>query len=369
MKVTILNDRGKLRLKYRYGDNVEYISLGLDYNKDNLKIAKAKAKQIESDIIFNCYESKDKYLINPRTKNEAWDFPRILDYYLSAKARDNTTVKSVNILLSWCERSPKRLLFPERLDDWILYLKKEIPRLDGGLGYADSTISSHVKILRASIYFAHDMGKIPKPTIVAKACNLVKTKSKKEVKVYTIDEINLIVDTFRNSSHAYYANLVYFRFLTGCRPSEAIALTWDDIVYESDRTYIRFNKRFSKGELKQGLKNGKPYRYFPCNQQLQLFLSTIPRYHKMLIFPAVQGGYLDTENFGKRHWNPVLDSLIVLGKLKFRIPFYDERHCFGTIVCRQVQDLQTVANIMGNSPTVLQKHYLANDNAFNLPEF
>lgn len=369
MKVSILNDRGMIRLKYRWGGKYEFISLGLEYNDDNLVIAKAKASQIESDIIFNHYEGKEKYEINPRPK-DVWNFPKILDYYLDSKHHDTTTIKSVNILKDWCARSSPKLLFPDKIDEWILYLKKEIPRLDNnGCGYADSTIFTNVKILRSAIYFAHDMGKIPKPQIVAKACSLIKTKSKKEIRVYSREEINLIISAFRhNKNHSYYADLIHFRFLTGCRPSEAIALTWDDIIYDDNRTYIRFNKRFADGVLKQGLKDKRPFRYVPCNEQLQMLLGAIPKQHSLLIFPAIKGGYIDTDNFAKRHWNTVLDGLVVLGKLKYRIPFYDERHCFGTLVCRQVSDLQTVANIMGNSPTVLQKHYLANDDNFVLPE-
>lgn len=367
MKVSILNNGGWIRLKYRWGSKYELISLGVAYNNENLVIAKAKANQIESDIIFNRYEGKEKYEINPRPK-EVWNFPKILDYYLSSKNHDSSTLKSVRILKEWCDRSPLKLLFPEKVDEWIVYLKKEIPRLDKGCGYADSTISSHVKILRSAIYFAHEMDKIPQPKILAKACKLIKVTSKKEIKVYSKEEINLIIHTFRNNpNHSYYADLVYFRFLTGCRPSEAIALTWDDIIYNEDKTYIRFNKRFVDGILKEGLKNRKPFRYVPCNDQLQLLLSKIPRRHSHLIFSAVQGGYIDNNNLAKRHWNIVLDGLVVIGKLKFRIPFYDERHCFGTLICRQVSDLKTVANIMGNSPEVLQKYYLANDNNFELP--
>lgn len=368
MKVTILNDRGVIRLKYRWGSKYEYISLGLAYTEANLIIAKAKASQIESDIIFNCYESKEKYELNPRPK-EVWNFPKILDYYLSSQDRDSSTLKSIRILQEWCDRSPLKLLFSEKIDEWILYLKKEIPRLDKRCGYADSTIFLHLKILRSAIYLAHEMDKIPQPKILAKACKLVKVASKKEIKVYSKEEISLIIHTFRNNpNHSYYADLVYFRFLTGCRPSEVIALTWDDIIYNDDKTYIRFNKRFVDGILKEGLKNRKPFRYVPCNDQLQLLLSQIPRRHSHLMFPAVQGGYLDNNNLVKRHWNIVVNGLVVIGKLKYHIPFYDQRHCFGTIVCRQTTDLKTVANIMGNTPEVLQKNYLANDDCFKLPE-
>ena len=93
------------------------ISLGLDYNEENLEIAQAKAKQIEGDIIFNRYEGKEKYEINPVPK-KLWDFTRILDYYVDSKKHDNTTVKSVNILKDWCKRSPSRLLTPEKIDEW-----------------------------------------------------------------------------------------------------------------------------------------------------------------------------------------------------------------------------------------------------------
>jgi integrase len=374
MKISILNDRGKIRLKYLYGDKHEFISLGLDYTPENLKIAQAKANQIQSDIIFNHYEGKEKYQINGKKKaSPLFNLSQILDYYVQSKQHDNTTINSVKILQSWLQRSPEKFLTVENLSDWVNYLRKDIPRLDNeNKGYSDAYISSHLKILRASIYYAHSMGKITVDlNKVSLVCKLVKVKNQKEIKVYSREEINLIISTFRNNkNHAFYANLIQFRFLTGCRPSEAVALTWDDILVSKEgKLVIRFCKRFAKGELKQGLKNKKPYRYFPCNEQLSDLINKMRlTQHNYLIFPSLSGGYLNIDNLVKRHWNPVIDSLVVRGKLPYRIPFYDERHCFGTLICREINDLKTVSNLMGNSPEILQRHYLANDDLLVLPE-
>lgn len=371
MKVSILNNGGKIRLKYIYKGKVQLISLGLDYNDHrDYQIAQDKANLILHDIKYNTYEGKDKYRINAKPK-VTWNFPQILQFYLDYSNRDSSTIASVRHLLSWCDRSPARLLFPERLDEWINYLKNKIPRLDNrGTGYSNSTIFTDIKILQASINLAMQLEKIPPSKTIALACRSVRTKLKKEVKVYSKEDIRSIIDTFYDlPAHSYYADFVHFRFLTGCRPSEAVALTWDDLIEDQGKTYIKFNKRFVKGELKEGLKGKKSFRYFPCNKQLTNLLRSIAKHNSKLIFPSPHDVYIDTKNFSVRHWRIVIEYLIVQNILDFYISFYDIRHCFGTYACRESGDLKSISQVMGNSPSVLQKHYLESTLNIDLPSF
>jgi len=122
------------------------------------------------------------------------------------------------------------------------------------------------------------------------------------------------------------------------------------------------------GHLKEGLKNGKPYRLFPVNEKLQTLLNRLPK-HGKLLFTNPSGNYIDTSKVGSRFWNKVVKNLVTEGKLPFHIPFYDERHCFGSIVARQTTDIKTLATIMGNSPQTLYKNYLADDLDFDVPIF
>ncbi|WP_426561031.1 hypothetical protein [Dapis sp. BLCC M172] len=57
------------------------------------------------------------------------------------------------------------------------------------------------------------------------------------------DERDKILNAIATSDEAFVRHYYYyysFLFYTGCRPSEAMALVWDDIL--SDYEFIKFNK-------------------------------------------------------------------------------------------------------------------------------
>ncbi|PSB63830.1 site-specific integrase, partial [filamentous cyanobacterium CCP1] len=60
--VSIIVSRGWLQLRFSYGGKRHYISVGLRDTPTNRKIAEAKAKLIESDIIYERFDpTLEKY--------------------------------------------------------------------------------------------------------------------------------------------------------------------------------------------------------------------------------------------------------------------------------------------------------------------
>ncbi len=65
----------------------------------------------------------------------------------------------------------------------------------------------------------------------------------------------------------------------------------------------------------------------------------------------------------------VVEGLVKDGLVSQYLPFYNERHTFGTHLVRSGKvDLKTASQIMGNSPEVLMKNYLAPNHDIDLPE-
>jgi integrase len=58
------------------------------------------------------------------------------------------------------------------------------------------------------------------------------------------------------------------------------------------------------------------------------------------------------ENFNRRHWRPVLESL----EIPYRRP-YNTRHTFATLCLDAGVPVQQVAAWLGHSPTMTLKHY------------
>lgn len=205
---------------------------------------------------------------------------------------------------------------------------------------------------------------------------LPKQKNKhKKPECFTVEEIPIIIKAFRSDTytpkesrfkHSHYADFIEFLFLTGCRPEDAIALTWNDIKQDK----ITFSKAYSSGVLK-GSKTGV-IRTFPINSQLKEFLerrkTNNPNSHDSLIFPSPTGKYIDLHNFTNRCWRKVVKQLVAEGKVSQYLPLYNVRHTFITLMLRKGIDMQTIAMLCGTSIQMLKEHYWSPDRQVKLPE-
>ena len=81
-------------------------------------------------------------------------------------------------------------------------------------------------------------------------------KPRRSIEAYESEEVKAIVGAFYSDEymkkgsiypHSFYAPMVDFLSIVGCRPSECHALTWNDIKRQKDKLYIKFNKAYSNG--------------------------------------------------------------------------------------------------------------------------
>ncbi|MDV2992472.1 MAG: Tyrosine recombinase XerC [Chroococcidiopsis sp. SAG 2025] len=193
--------------------------------------------------------------------------------------------------------------------------------------------------------------------------------SEHDINPFTIEERDRIVSAFEaNRYYSYYAPLVKFLFLTGCRPSEAIALQWKHI--SSDFHFISFEQAVTISEnglaLKEGLKT-QERRKFPCNSRLQALLQSIQPeilYPDELIFPSPEKKYIDFHNFRNRAWKRILQSL----NIEYRKP-YQTRHTFITLAIENGLDAKDIGQLVGNSPEIIYRHYAGYKRELIVPEF
>lgn len=116
------------------------------------------------------------------------------------------------------------------------------------------------------------------------------------------------------AGYDYYAPFVEFLFLTGCRPSEAIGLRWEDISENCDFIHFRCAITTSgtgKQTRVEGSKNNKTRR-FPCSERLrELLLARRPEKpsHGDLVFPSPEGKAILYDNFCRRAWDKVVSPI------------------------------------------------------------
>lgn len=200
----------------------------------------------------------------------------------------------------------------------------------------------------------------------------------REIEPFTAVERDSIIEAFktnrfchpftsRNHLHSNYAAYVRFLFYTGCRPSEAIGLRWENIDF--DKRIVLFKEAVIQslgGRIrKEGLKT-QSFRRFKINDQLHQILEGAKpssRSAESLVFPAPEGGFIVQDNFRKRVWKKVLQGL----EIQYRVP-YQTRHTFITLCLDKGIDAKDIAQWVGNSPEIIYKHYAGNRHNLQVPE-
>lgn len=185
-------------------------------------------------------------------------------------------------------------------------------------------------------------------------------------------EARVILKGFENHhKYCHYKSLVHFLFLTGCRTSEAVGLTWSHV--SSDLKMITFQDAIvcASGKLiKKRLKN-QDFRKFPCNEQLQDLLSTIKSNGNAegIIFKSLTGKIIRADVFSAFAWNEctihrkkyigVVRQLANDGKIHHYKPQYQTRHTFITSMLDAGMEVKDLAKLVGNSPEIIYKYYAA----------
>jgi integrase len=190
-----------------------------------------------------------------------------------------------------------------------------------------------------------------------------------EIDPFSKEEILTILEAFKTDSHSrfkgkhsQYFPFLKFLWLTGCRPSEAVALKWSNVLFSQKKI------RFSEGEViasgkrvkKKGTKTRKQ-RFFPVNSELEDLLKSLPKTEEY-VFIRNDGTPINQHTLNGI-WNRLLPQL----GIRFRIP-YQMRHSMISYHANRGFPLTQLAEICGNSEKVIREHYLKVDiSLINLP--
>jgi integrase len=213
-------------------------------------------------------------------------------------------------------------------------------------------------------------------------------------RAFTREERDIIIKAFCESDRrgiSQYAPLIEFYFLTGCRTSEALPLTWKDIDFE--RNLIRFSK--SLGASTQKVKDTKTgearFFYFSDSSRLkELLLKLKSESSSNLVFPSQKGRYISTTSIkdiwlGRRFCKKLVDGtkanyyypgvvvqLVDEGKISGYLPQYHTRHTYITLTAHANKHnnnaLLLIATSCGNSVDVILRHYLGLSEASEMVE-
>ncbi len=313
-----------------------------------LKLAQEKAnKEYNLKELWELYKEQNKDRVAKTTQKHSW---KKLDRLLSKIAQENLAIEKSS---SFVETSLK------------VY---SIGTLKGI--FRTCLYPCVNQAVKQGLITKNPYKDIPLPRIQKKPTECFEPEEIKAIiAAFYSDEFNPKYSQYR---HSWYGAYVEFLALTGCRPEEAIPLTWDDVKEQNNKMFIRFNKAYSDGILLPHTKTHE-IRLFPGNRQLQNLINSIPRLiypNKLnLLFPSQTYGYINQHNFcGNRYWKRVVKGLVGQGKVEQYLKPYCLRHSFITRLVREGVDIATIASLVGNSTEMIVKHYLASRKDYELPE-
>lgn len=375
-KVTVIKHRNAYRVRFTYPKGKRHDLKISNATDAGWQVALKAATLIDLDITNDDIDfSYVRYSPIYSSRIEiAEKKPNLADLWQDYKNVSKDRVAATTIKKHWVQyerhylgRTPKKLLELDKASEFVGHL---LSRYSSG-----SILPVFSNCLNPSVNLAVKIGKIARNPYTAIP---IEKRSKKQIEAYEPDEVKAIVSAFYSDRyvkvcsvypHSYYAPMIDFISLVGCRPSECHALTWDDIKQKNDRLYIRFNKAYSQGILLPHTKTHET-RLFPVNKQLRVLINSVAKIKNEhnLIFPSVSLGYVNQKTFNRRYWKIVIRGLIDDGKLDKALRSYSLRHSFITRLIREGFDIATVARLSGNSTEMICKHYLASKDGFEIPE-
>jgi integrase len=193
---------------------------------------------------------------------------------------------------------------------------------------------------------------------------LKNTAIAKAEKPFTKDEIREICKVIdRDFSH--YSLFVKFLFSTGCRTSEAIALTWQNVDFEAKTITISESIGIAAdgSKVRKDTKTGVA-RVIPMSANI---FDLLKAHDKAMVrrefqghivhevFPSPNGSLIDIGNFRARVWVKALEA----AKVPYRT-CYNTRHTFCSHFLNETPDFIKLASITHGTKSGVQtliKHY------------
>lgn len=332
-----INNNGSIQLKFsvsgkRYAFNP--VPGGHYSNKADLATARAIATQIQNDIRAGHFDpTLDRYRLVPK---------------VAVKSKPKTLLALFDAWVASLNISPDTYAGHHR---WIRQMiERANPDLMGTQWLTEAslsatTIQERLRYMRSCFKWAIDQGYVEtNPYCPVKA---PRAGAKVKMKPFTIDEIQRILEAI----HTHYRPFTAFLFMTGCRISEAIGLTWQHVDF--DRGTITIAESLSIDRAGNGYQRKRKstktgsVTILPMSEALRTLLSSIPQGSPdSLVFTSIRGKTIDNDTYRKDYWQPAL----TLAKVPYRYP-RNNRHTLASHAIAQGLPLTDVAYLLGHSDT------------------
>jgi integrase len=354
-EASIVTRSGRLRLRITRRasptGNQQEIALGLA----NTEAGRVVAAQILADVRLDLYNGRldptlDKYRRNIQVRHETV-YGLWCQYveYKSATIKASTLDYYQRIIGDKLKSAPQTIVRALEVRDWLLENTTQ--------SFAARVLTSFSSAVDWGI--KHDLIELVRNPYDGMGQDLKPDVQPPGADAFDGDEKEAILNAFLTSrDYDHYYPFVYFLFLTGCRPSEAVGLRWMDI--SDNLETIKFSSSIvqvnSKGVRMDRSKTNR-IRSFPINEELRDLLEACQRSPTptpdRLVFPSPKSkGAIDYINFCQRAWAKIVTPIVG----RKTTPY----NCRDTFITEQVAagiPTSVIAKWVDNSPQMIDRKY------------
>lgn len=391
--VSIYVEKGRIKAnlpRQYFGGKQVRIALGMDASPENMARAERIAARITMDLQDDCFDSTlEKYGIKQHLKL----------VQASLVCDDTTPKQEMSILEVWssyCEYRKNDLaattyhntykkFYASCLEQAIEQVGENAIAIRGWLlaNRRSDTTKDLLSLLSKAYKLLIKQRTVSCDPFDGLSDNIERVKKKvKEIdqtedaddddvldttKAFTWDEANEILSYLKNKKQvSHWYDFIKFKFLTGCRTGEAIALWWKDIKWDDE--FIWINRSYDyRLKIFKPTKN-ETARQFPMQKGGELWelLKSIPQGQpNECVFKSKTGGIIHSmalyNMWGGRKdkgSKGCISTLIEQGKVSKYLPPYNTRHTF---INHQINDVGIPPHVVNSwcehSDQVSRVHY------------
>ena len=334
-------------------------STGLDDSRDNRRGWKNSLADLERELLrtaFGTAESLDLRRWFPRSRtsskvmfSQAATVEAFARRYLEELAGAGIGAQTLeqyrhifraHIFGSDLARVPLRELSDGHIKLWLAQLQKKTVGASKR-PIQPSTVNKVLARLRTMVTLAWRRGEIGRPVNPMDLVDNLPMKGR-EPDPFSPDELMVLLGACEGQQRALYTTLV----LTGLRPSEALALYWEEHVdYARERILVRQQIR-NDGTVDPKLKTQRSERDVMMFEPVRVVLRALAPQNRMrsrFVFANRKGKPLNERTQGDDPWR----RAIARAGLEYR-PLYTLRHTYTFLMLSAGKPLQWIADQLGH---------------------
>ena len=170
-----------------------------------------------------------------------------------------------------------------------------------------------------------------------------------EIKPLSMEEVRLFLDNV----DSYFRDYFEIAFFTGIRPSEQIALKWDNIDFNRGKINIVDARVMGEESSPKTVASRRTIDMLPPVKEALERQSEKTFLNSPYVFVSKKGNIADINNLRKRVWYPALEK----AKLRART-MYQTRHTFATLMLSSGENPSWISRMMGHTTvSMLFKKY------------